>query len=145
MNESERQQNVWPTESQPHGATPADALHTLLEFVIDNRETFRTWLNQRLEDNGSKLVLQMHDINEALVDLDDLLHVAMDRPRRNVKRVQVSPDVLKMVMERMASLTDEDVYGNTECPLSKTFPHHIPGKLEGCTCQDPDANTGQYL
>ena len=124
MNESEQQQNVWPTESQPHAATPADALHTLLEFVIDNREGFRTWLNRRLNDNGSKLVLQMSDINEALVDLDDLLHVAMDRPRPTMKVLPVSPDVLKMVMERLAAIDTDGITVIEE---------------------DPDKNTGQYL
>lgn len=120
MNESEQQQNVWPTGTQAHAVTPADALRTLLEFVIDNRETFRGWLNQRLADNGSKLVLDMSDINEALVDLDDLLHVAMDRRGAQIRRIPVSPDVLRAVMERLAESVE-------------------------VTNDDPDKNTGQYL
>ena len=133
MNESKQPQSVWPTDTEPHAATPADALHTLLEFVIDHKGGFKLWLNRRLREVGSSLVLNDEDIREALVDLDDLLHAAMNRPRGSAKVVKVPPEILRMVMERMASLTDEEVYG-TDTDAITTVKD-----------EDPDRGTGMYL
>lgn len=137
MSESEQQQNDWPTGTPHQGVSAAEGLHTILEFVVEYRGLFRDWMNRRLSDHGSNLTLDSDDIDEALSNLDDLLHVAMDRRSSGIRRVQIPPEVLRMVIERMASITDEDVTTPHVC-ISQPCP--TCGQID-----DPDRNTGQYL
>lgn len=99
--------------------TPADALHTLLLFVIDNHEQFTEWL----QIHSSKAVTE-ESVIAALSGLDEVLHEAMTPPKRS--RV------------RMGNQEFEDITTAILAALAEA-------EAEGRKPEDPDANTGQYL
>lgn len=128
MNGSESQQNETHSGTHHRAATSAEGLRTILEFTIAHRDLFKTWMNEQLAERGSNLVLDDEDITEALEQLDDILHIAMSRRQS----VHVQPEVLKMVMERLSTLTDEEISGVDTDGINVIR-------------EDPDKNTGMYL
>lgn len=125
MNESERQRKGWHTD-EGTGATPAEALHTILEFTVEYKAIFREWLNRQLAMHESSLVLSAEDIDEALSNIDDILHIAMDRPRKKAVVIQGQED-LRGILERLL----EEARGAID-EVNKAD-------------EDPDRGTGMYL
>jgi hypothetical protein len=128
MNEYEQQPNESPTDSQSLGATPASALHTVLEYVIKNRQDFRIWLNASLAREGKKLILTQDEIDEGLESLDDILHIAMAAPRGR-RALAVPPAVLDAILAEVAKMEGEII--NIDTNEVKRI--------------DPDEGTGMYL
>lgn len=119
MNESERPLSESHSVTQHHAGTPADALHTLLLFVIDNHVQFTEWLSL----HSSKHVTE-ESVITALRGLDEVLHESIALARR--PRVRMGTEEFEVITSAILAAVEQ-------------------AEREGRIPDDPDANTGQYL
>jgi hypothetical protein len=113
----------------PNGkaGSPAEALHTVLMFVIDNHEQFTTWLNELSPDkvNSSDVLAALDDLHEML---NNVIKQQEASPRIQVGQpIKVSrSDLIDLIMNVVENAAEEM-------------------EREQRKPTDPDLNTGMFL